>query len=250
MTEPTPGNRPAEQSPAVDDATSALRTDTATTPPLLADSAARSALRTDLHRGILVVAALTLLGVVLGLVWAWWSPAVPAGENVKGGLIRAESEAFVAADGRFAVICILVGTLAGVGAWFLRSARGTVMALALAVGGLAGALLTALIGYLVGGGTTDAPRDQVIPHLTLVLQMRGLVLLEAIAAVLVYSVIVAFAARDDLGRPDDLAALPVDNPMEPPSVGTEGGVQYAGRYGDGPGLPQQHDLPPQQPDEA
>ena len=56
---------------------------------------------------------------------------------------------------------------------------------------------------------------------------------------LVYSLFVAFAARDDLGRPDPVRDDAVRQ-FVPVTSRTHGGG-----YGDGPGAPQQRNLPPQ-----
>ncbi len=202
-----------------------------------------------------LVVALLVLGVLLGLVWAWWSPPVPAGVNLHGGVERQESEAFFAADARFAVITLAVGFVAGAAAWFVRSTRGPWMALGLAVGGLGGALLTAAVGNAVGGGTDDAPLNAVIPHLELRVQMTGSVYFEAAVAVLVYIFLVAFAAADDLGRPDgerDALQRRSADQLQPVSAGPAsiapyGGVQDARGHGDGPGPAQQYNFPAQEP---
>jgi len=206
-----------------------------------AQGATRVEWRARLRAAALIVLVLAVVGALLGILWAWWSPPVPAGEVLRGGLLRDEKEGFVAADGRFVVITASVGLVAGIGLWFVRAQRGPVTAVALGVGGLVGSILTALVGYLVGGGTTSAPVGTIIPHLSLEVQMHGVYLFEAIIAVLAYAILVAFAAADDLGRPDpfhdDARAR-----RRSRSVGPEGSLQDPGSHGNGAGLPQQHDL--------
>ncbi len=157
----------------------------------------------DVRAGAVIVAVLAGLGAVLGVVWQWWSPPGPLGYVVAPGAIQPdETEAFVAADGRFAVIVGVVGLVAGFLVWRRRSLRGPVAVLGLAVGGLLGAGLTALVGHLLAGGSEHGKPNTLLPRLPLTVHMRGLLLVEAALAVLVYVVFASFAAADDLGRPD------------------------------------------------
>lgn len=178
--------------------------------------------------------ALAVLGALLGFVWERWSPAGPRGFVIAPHAVQPdETESFVAADGRFAVICAAVGLVAGLTAWLRRSARGPVTAIALAVGGLAGAGLTDLVGHLRAGGSADGKTQAVIPELPLWVHMHGLLVLEATVAVLVYGLCVAFAAADDLGR------------AEPQSVRAGDQPEFGGSDRDAPGAYQQPYLPPQ-----
>ena len=210
----------------------------------------------QLRTGAVIVLALAVIGVVLGLVWLWWSPARPIGFVIAPHAVQPdETEAFVAADGRFAALTAGVGLLAGVVVWCLRSVRGPVAALALAVGGLAGALLTETVGHAFGGGASSGKTQTVITHLPLSVHMTGLRVLEAAAAVVVYGLLVSFAASDDLGRPDrsrpDHSRLdpsrPADEGAAPPSpgsVGLGGDPQHGWGHGDGAGALHEPDLAP------
>ena len=221
---------------------------TATVDPAVDPSVIRDARREQLRAGAVVVAALAVLGALLGLVWALWSPARPPGVQLPAGTVQInESESFAAGDMRFAIITGVVGLVAGLALWFRRETRGPAMGAALILGGLAGAGLTELVGNLVGGGTNDGPPQTAIPHLPLSLHLHGLYLFEALLAVLVYSMLVAFAVDDDLGRPD-----PVRDGFRPPPPGLglvqpQYLLQYGRTDGDGPGFPQQGQFPPQDP---
>ncbi len=171
-----------------------------------------------------LVLGLAVVGAALGVLWQAWSPPGPLGAVLPAGIQADENEAFVAGDGRFVLITGLVGLAAGVLAWRLgrlRRARGPYVALALGVGGLIGAALTEWVGYLVrGSGTSfacNAASRRCIHHLPLTVHMHALLLAEPLAAVLVYTLCVAFAASDDLGRPDfvaDRSAGPQDHPEQ------------------------------------
>jgi hypothetical protein len=196
-----------------------------------------SNLRPDLRAGVALVIILALVGVVAGVLWQWWSPPGPHAFVIGPGLLQPdETEAFVAGDGRFAVISLVVGLTAALLVWFRKTSRGTVTVLALAVGGMAGSLVTAVVGHWTGGGNDSGRTNTVLAALPLSLHMHGLVFLEGGVAVLVYCLFACFVADDDLGRPDPARRLARR------SVGPDMQLQHPGRDGDGPGGPQIGDL--------
>lgn len=159
----------------------------------------------ELQIAALVTVALAALGAVLGVVWAWWSGRQQRAFVIGPGALYPfdEVETMVGADGRYLFIVALVGLLAGfLGYWLRRAERGPLLLLGLVAGCLAGAALTAWVGHLIGGGTTEGKRGTIIDHLPLSLHMRGLIFVEAALCALVYGILVAFAVRDDLGRAD------------------------------------------------
>lgn len=163
----------------------------------------------DLRVGAAVVAVLTVVGAVLGVVWQWWSPPGPRAYIIKPGSIQPdETEAFIAADGRFAVLAIAVGLLAAIVMWRRTSTRGPVAVTALGVGGLLGAAAMAGVGRLLGGGSDAGKANTLLEELPLRVHLEGLLLLEAAVAVLVYSLFASFAVADDLGRPDPFGPPP------------------------------------------
>ncbi|WAX56826.1 hypothetical protein M6B22_20210 [Jatrophihabitans cynanchi] len=191
---------------------------------------------------LVVMVAMWGAGALLGLIWQWWSPPGPAGYIIGPGRIQAdETEAFVAGDGRYALIVLVCGIAAGLLVWFGRPAvRGSGAVVALALGGLGGGWLTEVVGRLTGGGTDSGRADTVVAHLPLSVHMSGLLFVEAAAAVLVYGLCASFAVADDLGRPDP------QREAVRGSVERQVQLQHAGGDGDGPGGPQQGDLPAQQ----
>jgi hypothetical protein len=189
----------------------------------------------DLRAGLYIVAVLAVAGAVLGVVWKVWSPPGPLGYVIAPHAVQAdETEAFVAADGRFAVITALTGIVAAVAVWFAKPVRGPVAALALGIGSLLGTLLTEVVGHALAGGHSSGPANTFIKHLPLSVHMTGLRLLEAAVAVLVYGLFVAFAASDDLGRPGS-SGLVVDGQQPQDGWG----------HGYGAGALEQPYLPPQ-----
>lgn len=196
--------------------------------------------RADLRIGAIMVAALAVVGVVLGPIWSAWS-----GPQQRAYVIGPERlypfdevETMAAADGRYLLLTGVVGLAAGGLAWFrLRDHRGPVIVLALVAGGLAGAALTWGVGHLTGGGTYSGRKGTTIAHLPLTLHMHGLLFLEAGLAALVYGLFTAFAARDDLGRDDPVRSRWSVQRGEQPDGG--------GGDGDAAGAPQQGEFPPQ-----
>jgi hypothetical protein len=206
------------------------------------------------------------VGAVLGPIWAAWSPPGPIGIQLSEGVQPDETEAWVAGDGRFAIIAIGVGLLAAILAWYLpvlRRARGPYVLLGLAVGSIAAAALTDLIGWAVrgAGSTYNCGAGTCIEQLPLTVHMHGLWFLQAFVAVLGYGLFISFAAADDLGRPDaarrtqprtepvavatvtgpyfDASAGPSTGPRPSvgPSVGSQHHPQDGGRDGDAAGVP-------------
>ncbi|WP_375490302.1 hypothetical protein [uncultured Jatrophihabitans sp.] len=213
----------------------------------------------DLLAGLVIVLVLAVIGAVLGFVWAQWTPTRPAAQVLGGGkFIVDETEGFIAGDGRYLVLTAVVGLLAAVGAYLVLPARrGVAVTAGLVAGGLAGAALTQLVGWLAGGGsatgrlvTVTGGSYRLTDHVPLSLHMSGLVVVEAAVSALVYGLLVAFATQDDLGRPDPVrdrlvAARGVAVPGPAPSVHPGGHPQYGGGHGDAAGPAQQGDLPPQ-----
>jgi hypothetical protein len=199
----------------------------------------------QLRTALLVVLALAVAGAALGAVWEWWSPPGPFAIVYGNGTQPDETEAWAAADGRFAAIVAAVGLVAGVVVWRLHRARGPYAVLGLAAGGIAGAELTKLVGHLLRRSThtfTCYPASgptSCTDHLPLTLHMTGLLFVEPALAILVYGLLVAFAHHDDLGRPDPVRAGLL--------VRADGEPDDRRRDGDGAGAPQQRDLPAQQP---
>ncbi|MDT4936188.1 MAG: hypothetical protein QOK11_4080 [Pseudonocardiales bacterium] len=190
--------------------------------------------REELRVAAYLVLALVVAGAVLGVLWQWWSPPGPAGFVLAPHAVQPdETESWVAADGRFAVLCGGTGLVAGLLIWFHRASRGPAVAAGLVVGGSAGSALTELVGHLLGGGKASGPTNTVLTELPLSVHMQGLRFLEPAVAVLAYCLMAAFAKEDDLGR------------AEPGSVGLDDQPEYGGGYGDAAGALHESYLPPQ-----
>lgn len=190
--------------------------------------------RSELRLAGITIAVLAAVGAATGLGWAAWARTATRGlVYTKTAIIPDETEGFISSDGRFAVLTAVIGLAAGALIWQRRDQRGPVAVAGLGIGALIGALLTDLVGHLVGGGTTSGTVGTVLPRLPLQVHAYGFVLVEALFAVGCYVICAAFINPDDLGRP---------------SAGSvRGGVelQQPGGHGDGSGAGQQDDLAPQ-----
>jgi hypothetical protein len=194
----------------------------------------------DLRVAAILVLGLAVLGALLGFAWSAWSGPQQRAFVLGPGKLYPydEVETMAGADGRYMILVGVVGLIAGFAAWFaLPARRGPLVLLALGAGGLAGAALTAWVGHLSGGGTFSGATNTTIAHLPLSLHMRGLMFVEGALAVLVYGLFIAFAARDDLGRPD-----PVRGRV---SVQSGGHPQDGGGDRDAAGLLEQGEFPAQ-----
>jgi hypothetical protein len=217
-----------------------------------ADGRAGASAVGDLRFAALFAGTLIVLGALLGLLWSVWSPAGPAATVFPGGKFEPdETEAFIAGDGRYLVIVAATGVLAGGLAWLGARNRGPAILLALGLGGLAGASLTELVGHLTGGGSftgksyrfSDGSVHEVTLRMPLSLHTQGLLLVEAAVAALVYGLFVAFAARDDLGRPDPVRDALTARPGHPGGLVDPGDhSEDGGGHGDAPGALQQGNL--------
>jgi hypothetical protein len=167
--------------------------------------------RAELRTAAATVLALAAVGALLGVLWAQIAPRL-AFRVVQPGRalpVVPEAEEYVAADGRFVLLTVAAGVLAGLVCWALRSTRGPVVLLALALGGLLGAVLTWRVGLLLGPGYGPGELQEVGRTVYPPLELNALAALvaEPFAAVLVYLLGVGFSRRNDLGRGDEPADL-------------------------------------------
>ena len=139
--------------------------------------------RRELRAVGLVVLALIVVGVLAGVVWQAWTVRTQGFDIGSGVIIPDETEGWVGADAHFRIITGIVGLIAGFLAWRWRTARGPAMVLALTIGGVAREPGRGLGRYLTGGGNhTVVANTNVVRQLPLSVQMTGLFLVQAIAA--------------------------------------------------------------------
>jgi Protein of unknown function (DUF2567) len=188
---------------------------------------------------VITVAGLTLVGALVGALWAWLAPPIHGvvaltkkGERVKAFLGNEADHFFVAAF----LIVGMVGAVAVVAAvllWRWRAHRGPVMVAAVAIGSAAAAGAAAGVGAVLARmryGVIDIAGAPVSPehrvHYVIEapavffghspLQIAATILLPAAAAALVYALVAVSTQRDDLG-----GWPPVDEPLVGPPVTAE-----------------------------
>lgn len=102
--------------------------------------------------GLLTACYTVLLGAPIGLLWAALAPhshvVVEAG--VQPYIADAESEVFIAGDGWFLGITLLVGIVTGVLAWLVARRSGPFVVVGLAVGGAVAAYVASKVGVRIG----------------------------------------------------------------------------------------------------
>jgi hypothetical protein len=162
--------------------------------------------RTELAFAAEVVGTLLAVGLVAGLLWRAWARTPTRGlAYYNHTILPDETEGFISSDGRFVVLTSVIGLIAGLVVWSRRRHRGPIAITALAIGTVAGAALTNLVGHLVGGGSTAGKLGTQLPRLPLQVHATGLLFVEGALALLVYVLCTLFATSDDLGVDDEPA---------------------------------------------
>jgi hypothetical protein len=153
---------------------------------------------------VAVVGALAVIGATLAPLWVHLAPRLAFRVDQPGRALPVvpEAEEYIGADGRFVFITLIVGVLAGIACWLVRRSRGPLVLLALAFAGLLGAVITWRLGIRIGTGYQPADLQQVgkIIYQPLMLRARAALMVEPIAALIVYLLGVGFTASNDLGR--------------------------------------------------
>jgi len=153
------------------------------------------------------VAVCGAAGVVQGLLWAFLAPGVPYKVLADGryGALPTTSSYHYVSLALFCWLGILVGVLTAVGAWRFTAARGWRMQLTLIGGSLAGALIAWGLGLLIAPGTDPASvgassADSIVTAPPATGTILAVLAQPAVAAV-VYTFLVAWNGRPDLGIP-------------------------------------------------
>lgn len=157
----------------------------------------------ELGRAALVALAVTVCGVILGLVWLWLSPRIPLVSDGKNVYLKdTEGEEAIGSDGVFVLIALVLGALTALGVFLWHRRGGVAIVLALAVGGV----LASIVGWRLGialGPTTNIRAHALSAGPNVIfdgpLKLRAMSALVAwpAAAMLVHSCLTwAFGPRD------------------------------------------------------
>ncbi|WP_413756772.1 AAA family ATPase [Streptomyces sp. MMBL 11-3] len=169
--------------------------------------------RTELREAAVVTVALTVAGLLLGVLWWWLAPHVPLVSDSSAVYLKdTEGEQAIGVDGTFTLLALAFGLVSAVVVFLLRRRGGIALIVALTVGGILGSLVAWRLGIWLGptqdvvghakevgkGVTFDAPLE---------LGAKGAMLAWSVAALLVHLGLTAlFAPRD----PD-----PYQSPYQP-----------------------------------
>jgi len=194
---------------------------------------------------VIVVATSTIAGAVVGALWAWLAPPIHGvvaltrdGDRIRGFLGNEADNFFVSAFllvGMLGVLAVIAAVLV----WQWRAHRGPVMVAALAIGSAAATGATAGVGALlvhwrygtidVAGAPVSAEhRVHYVIEAPAVffghspLLIAASVLFPVAIALLVYALLAASTARDDLG-----AWPPAEEPTWGPPLTAESALPSA-----------------------
>ncbi len=164
-------------------------------------------MKTEVREAAVVTVAVTVGGILLGLLWWWLAPHVPliADEVDKSWVVYikdTEGEQAVGVDGTFTLLGLAFGLVSAVAVFLWRRRGGVPLVVALGLGGLLGSLLAWRLGVWLG------PESDVIAHARAVgkgvtfsaplkLGAKGALLAWPLAALLVHLGLTAlFGPRD------------------------------------------------------
>jgi hypothetical protein len=164
-----------------------------------------------------VIAVTALLGVATGFLWGAVAPRalVVVISHGSADVVNTETDAFIAADGWFALLTVAAGVLSGAAGWVLAVRRKGAPAMAgILVGGLAAALIAKWIGQQSGSAAFNhslaVAQPGVLLHYPPTVGGLGALMFWPIAAGVVaggIESIIALAERRRRWRPA-LAAVP------------------------------------------
>jgi hypothetical protein len=113
--------------------------------------------RDDLLAGSFTTAIVVLLGAPVGLLWSALAPHAHVSVNAAGAtVVDGATEVFIAGDGWFIGITLLVGVVTGVLAWLLARGSAPFVVVGLAVGGLLAAYVASKVGIRLGQDSLQA----------------------------------------------------------------------------------------------
>ncbi|WP_159766821.1 DUF2567 domain-containing protein [Streptomyces sp. HM190] len=158
----------------------------------------------ELLEAAVVTAVMTLVGgALLGVLWWWLAPHVPLVSDGSAVYFKdTEGEQAVGVDGTFTLLALGMGALSGLLVFLLRRRGGVPLVVALAVGGLLGAVVAWRLGVWLGPGTDVVARAKeagrgVTFSAPLKLAAKGALLAWPLAGLLVHLALTGlFGPRD------------------------------------------------------
>jgi len=165
---------------------------------------AKVVIKADLLPAVILLGLIPLLG--MGVGWLWSRLAPPQRMTfVDGGAVPLPVESYHRFDDLavYTVLCMGIGVVTGVGAWFLRERRGPVIMIAVVLGSAIGAWLAIKTGVGMADGRYPVPAAPKLGDLfdkAPRLESQWAILTWPLTAALAYGGLAAWNGRDDLGR--------------------------------------------------
>jgi hypothetical protein len=213
--------------------------------------------RRTLSVSVAVATSIAVLGVLLGLAWAWLAPTVPVVNGGAAGVLVTDPspEQYIAADGWFTLLGLGFGLVVTIGAWLaLRRDRGPFLLIGV-VGGtfLAGRWVAPAIGEFLGRDAYERWQDTAAQGATYLappeLQSLGPKLVPAFVAAIVLTLLAGWSNDPDLDLPGAQPGYGPNHTYPPgyaPSAGEATGPaghsstdEAAGSAGHHPSVPEQ-----------
>ncbi|MBZ4318884.1 ABC transporter permease [Streptomyces huiliensis] len=161
------------------------------------------AVRSELPAAGVVAAAVTVSGVLFGLLWVWLAPHVPLVSDGRAVFLKnSEGEQAIGADGTFALLGLGFGVVAAAVVFLFRRAGGIAVVAALAAGALLASVIAWRLGVWLGPASDVAAHARavgkgVVFDAPLRLGAKGMLLAFPIAAMAVHlALTAAFGPRD------------------------------------------------------
>lgn len=140
----------------------------------------------ELREAVLIAIVVTLSGALLGVAWEWLAPHIPLVADARNVYLKnTEGEEAIAGDGTFILLSLAFGVVSAAVVFLLRRRGGVPLVVALAVGGLLGAVVGWQLGMALG------PTDDVVTHAKQVgpgVTFEGPLRLQAMGALLAWPI--------------------------------------------------------------
>lgn len=157
--------------------------------------------RSDVVTGVFVAAVSVLLGAPVGLLWSALAPHAHIAISASGATFAdGATEVFVAGDGWFLGVALVVGLVSGFVTWLVARGSGPYAVIGLALGGALAAYVAAKVGRRIGQDELRAAAAAGVPGTyvaNVALQATQVVLVWPIAALAAFLTLV-------VARPDEL----------------------------------------------
>ncbi|WP_164860587.1 DUF2567 domain-containing protein [Rhodococcus sp. X156] len=158
-------------------------------------------LRRDVRAGGTVLAALVVLGAILGWLWAVLAPSTLALVLRDGSVAELPTESYHLFDdvALFALMGLGAGLVTGAAAWVWRTRRGTTVLLLVVLGSALSALVARSVGLLAVPEGPAAAAVGSILALPPTLGTWMVLVAQPLGAAFAYTTAVAFSGDDNLG---------------------------------------------------